>query len=305
MEIRSQLDYFINREKWLQNSVSQLRQQIIASKRPNPVSSFVPDTLGIIAREALGIPYSGKYARKIARSLMSNHNPQFQNQEQSLEIQHDSLIQEICLFLEGVSVNKTRLSEPNSHLLIQRIKSSQSFSKLQTRITRTIVALEVISGQPLFNNRDIEKIPKQSELSEQLSYLPRLTILRREIPEIEPPFREFLRKNMKREYGDTWENQIQSKFLSSFGKWQHRMNRRGGKDVLDAMQFGELVNVLNAFSQVKAKLGDPNAVNLSLSIVQNERAILIHPSDKAEVDLGESRFQKIDLALKTLKDSFS
>jgi hypothetical protein len=71
------------------------------------------------------------------------------------------------------------------------------------------------------------------------------------------------------------------------------------------MQFGELVNVLNAFSSIKEHLNDKEAANLALSVVQKERAILIHPTAESKGDIDEAQFRKVRMAIETLKHSFS
>lgn len=312
-EIKSRLEQYINRERSIQNSLSQPRQQIVAANPPDPFNSLLPDLAGVVTRELTGIPYSGKYARKFARTLLKpNQTRSLQvtklQQESFAILQHETLVGEIRRFLETISIKKPILKQSNSHLLIQKIQSAQGFSKIETRIRRTIVALEWIATQPLVYNNSIESIlteeAKEKELSNMLSRLPRLTILRREIPEVEPPFRDFIRKHMKEQLENSWVSKIQEKFRTQFPKWNNRVSYREGRDILEGLQFGELVNILNAFPFLKDKMRDQQAMNLAISIILNERATLIHPSTNFQRDIDETKFTKVHLAINTLKDGF-
>lgn len=157
-EIRSRLEQSINRKKWLQNSLSQPKQEIVTTNQPNPFNSLLPDLAGVVTSEITGVPYSGKYARKFARMYLRGNqirSPQVQkSQQQNFVIsQHESLINEVRGFIETVSIRKTNLKQSNSHLLVQKVQSAQAFSKIETRIRRTIFALEWISRQsPIYNN---------------------------------------------------------------------------------------------------------------------------------------------------------
>lgn len=304
-EIKSRIASFINREKWLENSLYQLRQQIAVSKAPNPTASLLPDVAAVVTRQVLGVPYSGKYARKFTRMyLKASQTPQSaqsQLQEQDMAVRHESLINEVRAFLQSVSVRKRNLTEPNSHLLIQRVISAQGYAKLETRIRRTITALENVSNFPLTYNSDIKPLSSSAPQKSNLPKFPRIATMLTAITNCEPLLRQFIRTNLIKTYGNSWLNKIQEKFANRYGKWDSISRARGGKDVLDGMQFGDLIDALNQFGELRSKFADRHEANLALSVIQNERRILAHPLERYKQDISETEFGRTSLAIQTLE----
>lgn len=234
-----------------------MRNNAISSNQQDPFSSLLPDLAGKAVREFSGIPYSGKYVRRFLKSQQrSVGNSQHGNsQEQWIALQHDTIMHEAISLVESVTIMKQSLKQPDSHPLTQKIRSAQTYSRVETRIRRTILALENIASHQLVYNKDIPTLASIEKgagaIRDSLAKFPRLTLLRREIPEIEPPFREFLRRGLQTQFGDKWLAATKDKFPGAYEKWTGRAERQSGKDVLDGLQFDELCNILNAFPHGK------------------------------------------------------
>lgn len=301
-EIEQRIDYYIQREQDLLNELLNLRKQS-RNISLELVEDFVAEGVKLVAKDVLRLPFGGKYVKKLTKTLLHQKQiDQFKIQEQSIEAQHQSIVQDARTLLQSVSIQKANLREPNSYMLIKKIDEAQECIKLETKIRRTISALRSIVNKPLIYNKDIPLLLKPIEPKKTLRF-PRLATLRNEIPDLEPLLRKFIRRKLAIEFGENWINKIREKFSSNFPKWEKRAINRRGKDILDGMQFGDLLNIINSFPQLRKHFPDAQQANLALTVIQAERPFLIHPlEEEFKEDISEEKFNKINLAIQTLRD---
>jgi len=87
--------------------------------------------------------------------LDQKQKEQFSIQERSIEYKHTEKAQSIRSFLLSVSEKRRNLKEPNSFKLVAKIDRAQEYVKVETRVRRTVMALESIAKKPLIYNKDI------------------------------------------------------------------------------------------------------------------------------------------------------
>lgn len=118
------------------------------------------------ADEILGRPQTG-------RSITKSYLDQQQRQREislvnSLKIQHDSNINSILNFISGISERKERLTKPNSSSLMKKISQAQRFTKLETKIIKTIAVLQELEVSDLIYNSEIRNILPDYEYLKEL-----------------------------------------------------------------------------------------------------------------------------------------
>lgn len=107
-----------------------------------------------VTDEYLGSPQAG---RKFVRSYLNSEKQKiFSNVEQSIRTQHERTVNQILDFLRGVSERRSKQTKPNSNKLMKKIIQAQKFIKIETRISKTILALQEIEITDLIYNKDIE-----------------------------------------------------------------------------------------------------------------------------------------------------
>lgn len=119
-----------------------------------------------VADEIFGRPHTG---RSIAKSYLDQQERQrelsFVN---SLNIRHDSNVSSILNFISGISERKARLTKPNSSYLMKKISQVQRFTKLETRIIKTIGVLQELEVSDLIYNSEIRNILSDYEYLKEL-----------------------------------------------------------------------------------------------------------------------------------------
>lgn len=129
---------------------------------------------------------------------------------------------------------------------------------------------------------------------------PRIATILTEVAGLEPKLRNHIRNCMKKGYGDAWQGKIKEKFGGSYAKWDSISRSRGGRDVLDGTQFGDLVNMLNQFDVLRAGVLATKQAQLALTIIQRERSLLVHPLDDFKDDIDETKYKTASMAILSL-----
>jgi hypothetical protein len=300
--IKQQINYFIQAEEGLLGQYRQLR------RAPTDVSGqLIADGLAEGARAIVSDIFSsakvGRYAKGYAKKYLRNDNKRaLATQEGNLDVQHQHVVQNAVGFLQSVSENKPRVREPNSQSLIAKINKAQGLSRLETRINRTILALKKIAAKPLAYNheiaaRNIEQPLPKPKLTVRF---PRMANILTEVTGLEPKLRRHIRNGMQKAYGADWQARIKEKFGSSYARWESISHKRGGSDVMDGTQFGDLVNIINQFDVLRAGPLSTKEAQLALTIVQSERSILVHPLEDLKEDIDEPRYKRTSMAVLSL-----
>jgi hypothetical protein len=121
-----------------------------------------------------------------------------------------------------------------------------------------------------------------------------------EVVTLEPRLRNYVRQALKSEYGDAWKENVAQKFGNASSKWEAIANERGGGDLLDGTQFGDLLNVISHFEVPRRGTLSNHQAQLALAIVGGERCLLVHPLSNFIEDIDERRYEVTSMAILTL-----
>jgi len=154
-EIRSRLEEYIRQEQALLDRLLQLKRQQVDVRKEISID-VLGEAVTTLIEDLFESSRASRLGRKIVRTILSQRRKEeFLIQEESIERQHNSLVQSIREFLSSVSLWRKNLKEPNSSKLVAKLDKAQEFVKDETRIRKTIIMLKSIMSKPLIYNRDI------------------------------------------------------------------------------------------------------------------------------------------------------
>ncbi len=300
--MKQQINYFLQAEEGLLAQCRQLRNastdasgQLVAAGLAEGAKAFATDLFSS--------SLAGRYAKKLAKAyLRQDAERAVAVQEGNIDSQHQYIVRSALGLLQSVSAKKMRMTQPNSHALLAKLNRAQGFVRLETKINRTMSALRDIAAQPLVYNQEIISQPLEQPKPKLklIIKFPRIASILTEVAGLEPKLRNHIRNCMKREYGDVWQDKIKEKFGGSYAKWDSISRSRGGRDVLDGTQFGDLVNMLNQFDVLRAGVLASKQAQLALTIIQGERRLLVHPLDDFKDDIDEAKYKTTSMAVLSL-----
>ena len=153
-EIKSHLGHFIQLEQAFLVQLSQLARQGNVGKEIG--KAVISEGAAAIIANLFESSSAGKLGRKLTKAALEQRQKNQVFVERSkIESQHDSLVQEVKVFVSSVSILRKDLREPNSHFLVEKLDHAQEFQKVETRIRKTIVTLKGIACKQLIYNKDI------------------------------------------------------------------------------------------------------------------------------------------------------
>lgn len=298
--IKQQINYFVQVEEGLLAQCHQLHNastdasgQLVVAGLAEGVKAFATDFFAS--------SLAGRYAKGLAKNyLRQDAKRALAAQEGNIDSQHQYTVRSELGLLQSVSVKRTRMVQPNSQTLLTKINRAQGFSRLETRINRTILELKDIMAQPLLYNNEMASRPPEQSKPKLVVKFPRIASILTGVAGLEPKLRNHIRNSMKKEYGNAWQGRIKEKLGSSYGKWDSISRSREGKDVLDGTQFGDLVNMLSQFDVLRAGVLATKQAQLALTIIQGERHLLVHPLDDFKEDIDEARYKTTSMAILSL-----
>ena len=148
-EINQVLDLFISQEERLLTQFSQIRGQISDVQK-----EIGRDLITLGARELFGRT-GGKIARKV---MEQSEKERIKSQEAAIDAQHRGIVNRISGLLGTLSEWRKNLKEPNSDMLVSRLKRAQTGVRVTTRIRATIKLLSNLKLKRLTYNKDIHTI---------------------------------------------------------------------------------------------------------------------------------------------------
>ena len=299
-EIQGQLAYIKLREEQLLEQLRHLRLK--ATPLADELSKSVAGEIGsIAARELLGLPSLG---RRIGRAVVRQQQKQnLVYVENQIGAGHQQHVSQAVGLLKNAA-QKGAITPAQKGALISLLTRAQGFAKLETRIARTIVALQNIESRRIVPSSDIERRAPRRVLPSQPKF-PRLASIRNRIPEVEPALRKFVRSKLSGAFGEDWGSRLQSKFPNDFERWSQRARQRRGRDSLDGQTFGELVHTIESFSELKESIASKSGFRLAVSILNRSRPLFIHPLEAQSEDVDEREFRKISLAIESIMSELS
>lgn len=157
-DIQGTIQYYIQLEHGLLTQLNQLKRQ------KTDIGAEIGKTIlgevgAAIAGEVFESPLAERYGRKMTKSYLTQQQKvQLSSQEKTISDQHDWNVRNVRSFLSTISEKKPNLKEPNSHILTSRIDRAQEYVRLESRIRRTVTALQSIANKHLIFNKDIPKL---------------------------------------------------------------------------------------------------------------------------------------------------
>lgn len=303
LDIRPQITYFVREEERLLGQLLQLRKQSKDVSRRHAAEG-VSKLAQAIVTDLFSSHFAGRFAKGLTQAyIRQNEQQTLATQERNLDSQHRYLVQSSIGLLGSVSIKRVSMKVPNSQSLVERVNNAQAPLQLETRMRRTITVLRSISGKSLIYNREIQPPaakPRPQTVPKLTIRFPRISRILTEVVGLEPKLRNHVRQGMKSEYGDTWMEKVREKFGSASAKWEAIAKERGGRDLLDGTQFGDLLSVISQFEVLRKGALSSHQAQLALTIVAGERRLLVHPLSSFTEDIDERRYEITSMAILTL-----
>lgn len=181
--------------------VSQLKKQKtgVGTELPAIISEFGE----AFVKDAFGSASAGRHAKKLARYyLTQQQRAQLSGQEDTISDQHDLNLRGIRSFLLTVSERRPNLRGPNSQTLITKLENAQEFVKLESKIRRTVMVLQIIATKDLVFNNDLPKLVEERQRKE--ARIEPYKILR----DLETKLRESIQTRLQSISSNWWEERI-------------------------------------------------------------------------------------------------
>lgn len=302
--IRQELESFIQRDDNLRIQLNQLLKQ---SKSPSnkQITENVSRGVQAIASDLFSSPLAGRFAKGLTQAYIAQQEQQtLSTQLSSLDAQHRYIVQSALGLIESISVRTATLKKPNSTVWVARVSRAQESVELEGRIKRTLRVLRAVAQKPLIYNRDIvlpTKVDRSRPTMPKLpDSFPRIGRILTQVVSLETRLRNHVRRTLRKEYGSEWIGQIRDKSGIASEKWSKISTNRGGIDLLDGCQFGDLINMINQFEVLRNGALSSDQARLALKIVQGERRMLVHPLQHFKTDIDETRYEIASMAILTL-----
>jgi len=163
-DVEGTIQGYIRQEESLLAQLNQLKKQKtdIGADIGKAILGEVGAT---IAGEAFKSSLAERYGRKVTKAYLNQQQKaQLSIQEKTISDQHYWNVRNIRNFLSSISERKPNLKEPNSHILTSRIDRAQEYITLESRIRRTVTALQSIANKHLIFNKDIPKLIEERQM---------------------------------------------------------------------------------------------------------------------------------------------
>jgi len=155
---------YIQQEQSLLTQLNQLKRQ------KTGIGAEIGKTIlgevgAAIAGEAFKSSLAKRFGRKVTKAYLNQQQKaQLSIQEKTICDQHYWKVRNVQSFLSTISESKPNLKEPNSHMLTSRIDRAQECVRLESRIRRTVIALQSIANKHLILNKDIPKLIEETRM---------------------------------------------------------------------------------------------------------------------------------------------
>lgn len=164
-DVHSTIHGYIQQEMSLLNQFSQVRRQ--KTDLGAEIGKTLVGELGAaIAGDIFESNRAEKYGRKMTKAYLNQQQKDsIISQINTINAQHDSIVSNARDFMSNVSERRPNISQPNSHTLVNKINRAQEYTKVNTKIRRTISALQIIASKQLIFNTEIPKIIEEKPVT--------------------------------------------------------------------------------------------------------------------------------------------
>lgn len=161
-DIQAKIEGYIRQEQLLLSRLIELKAELVepsVDSEKSALRELRGDIVGECARARRGKRVTQVYVE----------------QKHFIETTHKQYLDNILLYLRGISVSKPRLKEPNSQTLVNKVNKAQNYAKIETKIRNTIIALRKIANKDLIPNAEMARAKVQVPTGEmvetqQISY---------------------------------------------------------------------------------------------------------------------------------------
>lgn len=241
-EINGRLDSYVYQLRNLLQNLENLKNY--SDPKEELGEKIVSEGIGMLARELFESSTVGRFGKQWADKSMKQQKKLQQKQVLSnQENSFYSLLNQIKEFLRNVSIERNNLSSKgNSGLLLKKFASIENYSKLETKIRKTIAILTQVGGEDLIYNSEIPKyLEKQRSKKQQDNY----QILKK----LEQEFREFIQRKLSAVSKNWWNERVPEDVRKN-AEQRKKKNESpwdwvvGGSPLIDYIDFTDYAKII-------------------------------------------------------------
>lgn len=241
-DIKGRLDSYVYQLRNLLQNLENLKSY--SDPREEMGEKIVSEGIGILAKELFESATVGRFGKQWADKRIKQQKKL--QQKQILSNQENSfysLLTQIKEFLRNVSVEKDNLSpRGNSGLFLKKFASIENYSKLETKIRKTIAILTQIGEENLIYNSEIPQyLEKEKSKKQEDNY----QILKK----LEQTFREFIQSKLTT-ISKNWWNERVSEDVRINAEQRKKKNESpwnwvvGGSPLIDYIDFTDYAKII-------------------------------------------------------------
>lgn len=241
-DIKGRLDSYIYQLRNLLQNLENLKNY--SDPREELGEKIVSEGIGILAKELFESSTVGRFGRQWADKRIKQEKKL--QQKQILSNQENSfysLLNQIKEFLRNVSFEKNNLSSKgNSGLLLKKFAPIENYSKLETKIRKTIAILTQIGEEDLIYNSEISQyLEKQKSKKQENDYLT--------LKKLEQAFREFIQRKLST-LSKNWWNERVPEDVRKNAEQRKKKNESpwswvaGGSPLIDYIDFTDYAKII-------------------------------------------------------------
>jgi len=180
-DIKPRLEQYITQLRGILQNLENFKNQFDPNQKLG--EEIISKGIGMLVEELSESSTVGKFGRKWANNKMKMEKKQQQKQSiANQEFNFHSILEQIKNFLNAVSIEKANLKPiGNSNLLLKKFASVENYSKLETKVRRSIAILNQINAEPLIYNTKIQQVREQQKVKIQAEYYQVLKNLEQEL----------------------------------------------------------------------------------------------------------------------------
>lgn len=253
--IDSKLIQFISQLQVIQTNLENMK------KTSDPNEGLTQDVfsklIGAAAEELFESPTASKLGKAWTKNKFKTESKQKQEQFRiNLEYNFQSILEQVRSFLGTISVEKPNLKQSgNSNMLLKKLASIEGYTKLETKVRRTIVILNQIRTESLIYNSQIVELKKQQKTKVQFEYYETIKNLEQEL-------RKVISNRLSKVSKNWWKQNIPEDVKINAEKCKKQNQSpwswiTRSKDAIDYIDFGDYGKIIskrdnwnNAFKEI-------------------------------------------------------
>lgn len=250
-EIKQRLEQYVSQF----NNILQNLENFKNYSDPNKEleEDVISKGIGILAEAFSESSTVGRIGKKWVSNKLKAERKQNQNQIlANQEYNFRSILNQIKNYLNTVSIKKNNLKlEGNSNLLLKKFASIESYSKLETKIRRSITILSQIKEEPLIYNTKISELKKEKKVKDDSDYY-------QVLQKLEQNMRPCISENLSKISTEWWKQRVPEDVRKNAEKRKKKNESpwlwiKGGNPLIDFIDFtdyGKIITRKDNWSEV-------------------------------------------------------